>query len=224
MKLKFGAIVVDGSGKIGGHVVSKNRGGKYLRTKVTPTNPNTPAQASARALLSSLSTQWAELDPAERLSFNNAVASFATTDIFGDIKNPSGFNLFVKLNANLSITGQAAITAAPEKIEVPFAPLLSAEGLVATQALSLAFDGAGLDGTIVLVSATPALSQGVSNANSKFRAIGFGTVTTGGLSVGTMYTDKFGAFTAGQNFQFKVEPVVATGQKGTGQTVKAAVV
>ena len=224
MKLKFGAIVVDGSGKIGGHVVSKNRGGKYLRTKVTPTNPNTPAQASARALLSSLSTQWAELTQAERLSFNNAVASFATTDIFGDIKNPSGFNLFVKLNANLSGTGQAQITTAPEKIEVPFSPIENAEGLVAGQTISIAFADDAMDGTICLISATPALSQGVSNASSKFRVIGFAPVVLGGISVGAMYTDKFGAFVAGQNFQFKVEPVVATGQKGTGQTVKAAVV
>jgi len=58
MKIKFGAIVVAGSGKIGGHVASKNRGGAYLRTKVTPTNPNSPAQAGARALLASLSTGW----------------------------------------------------------------------------------------------------------------------------------------------------------------------
>jgi len=46
MKMKFGAIVVDGRGKIGGHVASKNRGGAYLRTKVTPSNPQTGYQAA----------------------------------------------------------------------------------------------------------------------------------------------------------------------------------
>ena len=96
MKLKFGALVVDGSGKIGGQVVSSNRGGKYLRTKVTPSNPSTVAQQNARALLSSLSTQWADLTEAQRLSFNSAVSNFATTDIFGvkckSFKRWFGFN------------------------------------------------------------------------------------------------------------------------------------
>ena len=39
MKIKFGSEVVDGRGKIGGHVYSKNKGGAYKRTKVTPSNP-----------------------------------------------------------------------------------------------------------------------------------------------------------------------------------------
>jgi len=36
MKTLFGAIVVDGRGKLGGHVASKNRHGSYFRTKVSP--------------------------------------------------------------------------------------------------------------------------------------------------------------------------------------------
>ena len=58
MKLKFGAIVTDGRGKIGGHVASKNRSGAYLRTKVTPSNPNTVAQVQVRSILASLSQSW----------------------------------------------------------------------------------------------------------------------------------------------------------------------
>ena len=107
MKAQFGALVVAGSGKINGWVASRNRGGAYFRTKVTPLNPSTSAQQNARGILGSLSTQWSQLTEEQRLSFNNAVASFATTDIFGDIRNPSGINLFVKLNTNLINTGQA---------------------------------------------------------------------------------------------------------------------
>jgi len=44
MKIKFGSIVVNGSGKLGGHVYSSNRGGNYVRTLATPSNPQTPAQ------------------------------------------------------------------------------------------------------------------------------------------------------------------------------------
>ena len=98
MKVKFGAIVVDGRGKIGGHVASKNRGGAYFRTKVTPTNPNSTAQAGVRNRMTSLAQGWRGLSASARLSWNNAVGDFAKTDIFGDIKQPSGINLFPTLN------------------------------------------------------------------------------------------------------------------------------
>lgn len=223
MKLKFGAIVVDGSGKIGGHVVSKNRGGKYLRTKVTPTNPSTVAQQNARALLSSLSTAWADLTEAQRLSFNNAVASFSTTDIFGDIKNPSGFNLYVKLNANLSNAGLAGIITAPEKIEVPYTVINVATASIASTAMTIEFGSAAYDGEIVLVSATPSLSLGKSNVNSEFRGIGAFLVAAGEVDVYDAYIAKFGVPSIGGNVTIKVEPVVATGQKGTAQTAKVVV-
>lgn len=223
MKAKFGAIVVAGSGKVGGHVFSKNRGGAYMRTKVTPNNPQTVAQQNARALLSSLSTQWAELTEPQRLSWNSAVADFATTDIFGDLKNPSGFNLFVKLNANLANVGEAQVLSAPAKGEVPYAEFTEAIFDLSTSTVSLGFDGVAYDTVSLLVSATPSVSAGKSNVSNLFKVI---TVTTGagvGADVFAAYVAKFGAPLVGANITFRVQPVIATGQKGTPQTVKALV-
>lgn len=224
MKIKFGAIVVDGSGKIGGHVASKNRAGAYLRTKVTPTNPNTTAQSNARALLSSLSTQWADLTPAQRQSFNDAVSSYATTNIFGDLKNPSGFNLFVKLNANLGNTFQPQVLTAPEKIEIPYSQLNSADGDVSASTFQLVLNSDDLDGLYVLVSATPPLSQGITNVSSKMRGLGATTVSTSTIDIYDMYVAKFGVPSAGDNIVVGFEVVVSTGQKSTKQTVKAVIV
>src|SRR3546814_19213217 len=97
-KVKFGALMTDARGKLGGHVFSKNRAGSYLRTKVTPVNPQTIYQTSVRALFGAISSQWSGLSQAVRDSFNGAVADWATTDIFGDLKNPSGKALFQRLN------------------------------------------------------------------------------------------------------------------------------
>lgn len=93
MKTKFGAIIVDGRGKIGGHVASKNRGGAYLRTKVTPANAQTSAQNQVRNLFTSLTQGWRGLTQAQRDAWNAAVLDYSRTDIFGDIRNPSGINL-----------------------------------------------------------------------------------------------------------------------------------
>ena len=101
MKIKFGALVVAGRGKIGGHVASRNRAGAYLRTKVTPVNPATVYQVAVRNRLAGISTDWRGLTAAQRTAWNAAVSDYAKTDIFGDIRNPSGFNLHQKLNNNL---------------------------------------------------------------------------------------------------------------------------
>jgi hypothetical protein len=221
MKIKFGAIVVAGSGKIGGHVASKNRGGAYLRTKVTPTNPNSPAQAGARALLASLSTGWSELTEAQRDSWNGAVKDYATTDIFGDIKNPSGINLYVKLNANLLGSGQSALTSAPAKVEIPFSLISTVTFDNSTPASSaITFAGAELDGEVLQIRATPVVSAGTSFVKNLFRDIVYSTGASGAAAYGTEYVAKFGTPSIGQIFFISVAVITATGQKGVAQTFK----
>ena len=142
MKLKFGAIVTDGRGKIGGHVASKNRAGAYLRTKVTPSNPNTVAQAQARGILASLSQAWGQLTDFQRKGWNEAVKEWGTTDIFGDIKKPSGINLFVKLNANLASVGMPQVSDVPAKAEVPSAIIIIGSLFKDTDQVFIEFDNA----------------------------------------------------------------------------------
>ena len=220
MKIKFGSIVVAGSGKIGGHVASKNRGGAYLRTKVTPSNPNTSYQAAARAILASLSTGWSLLTEAQRLGWNSAVKDFATTDIFGDIKNPSGINLYVKLNANLIGSGQAAISDAPAKLEVPFSAISSVVYDVSTPSNTVIdFGSFALDGVAILISATPKVSNGTTFVKNQYRNITTAAPDSGELSFGAAYIAKFGNLAEGDKIYVKVEPVLANGQKGTAQTI-----
>ena len=224
MKIKFGAIVVAGSGKIGGHVAAKNRAGAYLRTKVTPSNPNTPAQANARAILASLSTGWGLLTESQRQSWNDAVASFATTDIFGDIKNPSGINLYVKLNANLAQSGQALLDVAPEKLEIPFFPLESATFSIAGATLTFNTEIDEYSGTKVRIQATPAFSSGISNFKSKLRNIGYTADVDDDASNYSLYVTKFGAPVVGSKIAVSIAPIMASGQQGTAQSVIATVV
>ena len=224
MKLKFGAIVTDGRGKIGGHVASKNRSGAYLRTKVTPSNPNTVAQSQARGILASLSQGWGQLTDSQRLGWNDAVKEWGTTDIFGDIKNPSGINLYVKLNSNLLNIGGSVIATVPAKLETPTAYLTAAILTASTGALTLSLSDVSADGVVGLVRSTPMLSSGVSFVKSQFRVIGYNQVTNDVLTVNGAYDTKFGTPTVGSNIYFSVQLVLANGQKTIEQKVKAQVV
>lgn len=223
MKAKFGAIVVAGSGKVGGHVFSKNRGGAYMRTKVTPSNPNTVAQQNVRAVLSSLSQSWSGLTDAQRLAWQGAVNDWSSTDIFGDIKNPSGVNLYVRLNSVLLNSGQATIDTPPLKEEMPYTEIVSAIFDVSSSTLVVTFADASYDAVEVAVSATPTLSAGVNFVKSQFRRIGTVTGATGTIAVGTEYIAKFGIPTVGANIRLQIQPVLATGQIGTPQGVKVLV-
>ena len=223
MKLKFGAIVTDGRGKIGGHVASKNRAGAYLRTKVTPTNPNTVAQVQARNILASLSQLWQTLTEDQRSGWNNAVKEWGTTDIFGDIKNPSGINLFVKLNANLMSVGFPQLWDAPSKMEVPSVIITDASLSRSANSLSIVFDSNNADGVRALVRATPALSPGVSFVKSQFRVIGYEVVSGTGLSLFAAYGAKFAMPLLGANVYANVQFVLPNGQKTIEQKVKVQI-
>jgi hypothetical protein len=224
MKIKFGAIVTDGRGKIGGHVASKNRAGAYLRTKVTPSNPNTTAQSTARAIFGSLSQGWSSLTDIERNAWNGAVSDWAKTDIFGDAKNPSGLNLYVKLNANISSIGGALLTTPPLKIEVPNTIAESASFVVSTGILTITYSDLLVSGNAVLVRATPQLSAGVSFVKSELRVIGHDVITLGVVTLLGNYADKYGYPAVGANVYCSVQFVLANGQKSVEQKLKVDVV
>jgi hypothetical protein len=223
-KIKFGMMMTDARGKLGGQVFSKNRGGAYIRTKVTPSNPRTADQQANRALLGSLSQSWSGLTEAERASWNGAVSNWAKTNIFGDSHNPTGKNLFVQLNKNLSAAGFATILVAPEKVEMAILGLTSVEFNLTDDTLSLNNTGDTTGFTITL-SATPSLTQGTSNAKNKFR--NFYTAPSGDydeLDAYAAYAAKFGAPVIGANIQVSVKLVAENGQLSVPESVKATII
>jgi hypothetical protein len=217
MKTKFGAIIVDGRGKIGGHVAAKNRAGSYLRTKVTPVNPKSPAQSAIRARLSQLASAWRGLTSNQIAAWNKAVNDYSKTDIFGDVKNPTGFNLYQKLNNNLLRVGGAVISNPPLPIAVPsFITFTAAQ--VHAGATTLTFTATPVPaGVAVEISATPPMSNGINFVKSEFRIVTTIAAAAVSPSIITLaYNTVFGApGAAGQKLYFKAKFIsLVTGQAG----------
>jgi hypothetical protein len=218
MKVKFGAIIVAGSGKIGGHVITKNRAGAAMRTKVTPSNPRTSYQSGARASLTTISKSWAGLSESERQQWNSASTSFKKTNVFGDGVTPSGFNLYQKLNNNLLNVGAAMITTPPSPASVVGISAFSVTAVHAG-ALTLTFTAdANASATQEFeIWATEAINAGKSFVKNKFRKIGHVVSTTTSPYVATtLYSAKFGAVgAAGKKIFVEIKGVNATtGQAG----------
>ncbi len=221
MKVKFGAIIVDGRGKIGGHVASKNRGGAYLRTKVTPTNPQTSFQNAVRNRLTSFSQGWKSLTQAQRDSWNEAVSNFAKTDIFGDIKQPTGLNLYVKLNSNLASVSVAAISLPPLPGSVEAALTLAPECAAGTPVVSIVYTPTPVPAdTAFILSATKQVSPGRSFLKNEFRELlVLDAADTSPEDALAAYNTRFGTLVEGQKIGFKLTPVnKVTGQKGSSIT------
>lgn len=117
-KIKLTAFMDNISGKVNGTVFSSNRGGNYVKSKgkITkfkpgsdlsdtvnlggvPTVQNGSPQGAAMAILSGVSKAWSNLTGDQRIAFNNAVPYWKKTDVFGDLRTPSGAQLFSRLNA-----------------------------------------------------------------------------------------------------------------------------
>lgn len=113
-----GAIIVpilgNLRGSIGANTFSHNRGGDYVRRRVTPTNPNSTRQQTMRTFLGTLAALWSStLTPVQREQWNVWSGNQAKEGPLGNTINWSGINGYVALNTHLLDAGDARIDIPP---------------------------------------------------------------------------------------------------------------
>lgn len=224
-KIKLSAIAVtDIRGKAGGTVFSKNKGGAYFKNFAIPTNPKTLAQQAVRAMFGAISQMWSTLTQAQRNGWKELASNRPYTDIFGDTKYLSGFNLFQQLNSNLSNTGQTLIQDDPGISPVVSISSIASEvfeiGNVDFNATVNFPALAGVNGVTVL-EVTPPLPAGVSNFAGKFTKLNQVSFTSGENSTdlnASSYSDyvaKYGVPTIGSVIGIRVHNVTVDGYAST---------
>lgn len=104
-------------GSIGDNTFSHNRGGDYVRRRVSPTNPNTTRQQTMRALLSSLATSWSTaLTSLQREAWNTWSSQQSRTGPLGNSINLTGINGFVLTNTHILDAGDTRIDDPPATV------------------------------------------------------------------------------------------------------------
>lgn len=224
-KIKFGMMMTDARGKLGGQVFSKNRSGAYVRTKVTPVNPRTTAQQANRSLLGSLSAGWSLLTESQRNAWNGAVESWQKTNVFGDLQKPTGKNLYTGLNKVLQQLFPSAdvMVLPPAKVDFPPFILSRADYAPSTGLFEITLAGDVEIGADYQVRATPAVSEGTTYVTNLLRSIGsaFVSVTGNKIVISDAYRNKFGSVVAGNAIWVEVRQAGDNGQLGVPQMVKA---
>lgn len=171
--VKFGAGVSEMRGKEGGVIYSRNAYGSYIKTKVSPVNPQTAKQQAQRSLMGNLSAAWAGLSAAQKAAWDNLGEQTTRVNRFGDSTIYTGFSLFMRLNRNLTVIGQATIDAAPTPPTIPVLTigevLMSESGATATVAFTPTTPGTGL---YLLLEATNNIFGGRRFVKNFYRSIG----------------------------------------------------
>lgn len=164
------------SGSIGDNTWSHNKGGQYVRQRAIPTNPNSTKQQAVRAILATVSGQWAGLTASQQAAWGDYATLNPVVDTLGASIPLSGQAMYCALNARLIGAGATAVADPP--VGVGPAELT---GLVITptapNSLSLAFTGGPL-GAAERVSFWMTLpSTAGRNPNiNQARLVGYGPV------------------------------------------------
>lgn len=226
-KIKFGMMMTDARGKLGGQVFSKNRAGAYVRTKVTPVNPRTEFQQANRFLLGFFSSAWSGLTDAQRFAWNKAVSSWEKTNIFGDNVRPTGKNLFTGLNKNTRnfFPASSVMVRPPVRVEIPFASMAIASYLVGAEEFNISWNTPTENGAFVRFRATPPVSAGTSYVNNLLRDLG--PAVTVNLATGNdilpAYVARFGELAIGDTAYLEMSVVTASGQISAPQLIRISV-
>lgn len=225
-KIKFTAFLAEARGKLSGTVFSKNRGGNYVRTKVTPVNPQTTSQVAVRNSFTTFAQNFRALTASQILAWNAAVQNFTNTDIFGDIKTPSGINLYNRLNLNLANAGQTAITSPPLPTgATPIVPSLLTADLSSTLLTIASASAAVPAGHTLIIEATPLTSPGKSFVKSEFRKIGTAAAAaTFPIAAYAMWNAKFGLLVVGQKIVVRLKTVNNTTGESSGYSQISTIV
>lgn len=210
--IKLTAIVDNISGKLNGTVFAKNKGGHYMRSKSMPSNPKTSFQTAVRARFGAIAQLWGALTQAQRNAWNAMASEFPYRNRLGDTKILSGFALHQKLNTNLAVIGQSAISNPPE----PISPngIISVSGAASAASQEFTVQARFADSVLAVpatgvIMATPPLREGVSNFDTQLREIGTTKVSEleAGIDIMTLYSARFGGVVAGQKIGLSVHTI-----------------
>lgn len=195
-RLKFGSIITDTRGSIGGQTIKWTRAGMVIQQKATPTRRLTARASVVRNSFANYTRRWwNELDSTQRDDWRALAAANPRPDIWGEEFPLTGLALYVGVNQLLKQAGLSPTDTAPSDQTVT-APLTSSATVTAPSSASLTFTATPVptDHRAILY-ATPPLSPGVENPAGKFQFIAAsGAGQTSPWDIGSVLLARLGSF------------------------------
>ena len=225
MLVKWGSIIVKGSGKLGGHVYSGGRSGASVHTSARARNPQTIYQTEVRSRFTRFTQGWRDLTESQRDTWYDAEESFSRTNRFGDVVTLSGKNLYESLNTQRAIIGLGALNVAPLPTELLKNTVTQARFAVSNN--NLVIEGEFVGNATYVIVASKGLSQGVQFKRDSLRIITVGVSNSAGFrleftdEIYKAYVDRFGVPSENDKIFIGSYYVNSSGQKGLVSSILA---
>lgn len=108
--IKFGAIVTDMRGKLGGHVFQKGNQSRVMKTNVKSRKTLSSFNQATQLRVNDVIGRYNALSYANKLAWSNAAKEYNFKNRFGDTVQYTGRQLFLYLNNNLLSANLSVIT------------------------------------------------------------------------------------------------------------------
>lgn len=206
-RLQYSALLSDARGKLNGSVLSRNKGGAYIRNKVTPVNPRSSYQTAQRAIVAALAKAYGStLTAAQRTAWTAFGKTIGNLNVFGNNLILSGIACFQRINIIAMTCGGSQIDNPPTALD---AVGVTGVGVIANHTgpvLTVSFAPTPLVSPQGLyVWATPVMPAGKGNFDTNFRFIKFISAAATGVSIETAWVARFGSFPAVAGGQIAVK-------------------
>jgi hypothetical protein len=211
-------IITQASGSIGGTTFSHNRGGMYMRSRATPTNPNSPQQQAVRTAVASLVSTWNNVLTAPQRAVWDAYAeNTPVLNKLGEPINVGGLAMYIRANvpalqASLTRIDDGPTTFNTGEYTEPVIGTISEAGQTMSLAFTAADDWASEDGAAMLVLASRGQNASINYFKGPYRYAGkvegdSGTPPTSPASIALPF-----AVVEGQKVFFQVRVIRADGR------------
>ena len=108
------------SGSAKGVTARRVGGRNILSVKAWPTGPTTNAQVARRTSMSKISKSWKQLTNEQMREWDRLAEHTSGQSAFGQKAELTGMNLYIRLNVNRAMAGEALLSTAPEStVAVP---------------------------------------------------------------------------------------------------------
>ena len=108
------------SGSAKGVTARRVGGRNILSVKAWPTGPTTNAQVVRRTSMSKISKSWKQLTNEQMREWDRLAEHTSGQSVFGQKAELTGMNLYIRLNVNRAMAGEALLSTAPEgNVAVP---------------------------------------------------------------------------------------------------------
>lgn len=174
--IKLGGLAQDVRGSLNGTVFSRNKGGAYTRSKVSPVQPISDANTNSKQAFKEVSQMWSQLlTDEERASWIAFAALHPFVNVFGDSIVLSGIAFFQAANKRLVQIGFPAVAEAPADWDVippgAIAPVLSSDGAGNVSLLINPTTAPDVATDIAYLFATQKIGNGAQPQRNQYRLI-----------------------------------------------------